>query len=271
MIDKQINFPNVKINIGLNIVAKRCDGYHDLQTVFYPVNFTDSLEIMPSEKFIFQNYGIKIDCEIEKNLCYKAYKLLQQDFNLPAVKFVLYKHVPYGSGLGGGSSDAAFTIKMLNDMFCLNLNDQQMIEYAGTLGADCAFFIKNKPVFAEGRGEIFTDIELSLKGKFLVLILPNIIVNTALAYSHCSPLKPDFNLADSIKLPISEWKNCIKNDFETTVFYEFPVLLEIKNYLYEKGAIFSQMSGSGSTIYGIFDFEPNNLQFPNCRIQVIEL
>ena len=270
MIDKQICFPNAKINIGLDIVRRRADGYHDISTLFYPINITDAMEIMPSDKFIFDNRGIKIDCEIEKNLCYKAYKMLKDDFNLPPVKFVLYKHIPFGSGLGAGSSDAAFTIKMLNDMFSLKLSVKQMLAYASQLGADCAFFIHNRPMIAEGTGNILHETKLNLLGKTLVLVLPPISVNTAKAYSQCKPAEPQYKLEDSIKLPIKQWKDRIKNDFEPTVFAENPMLAEIKQKLYERGAIFAQMSGSGSTMYGIFEEKPQ-VDFAGCKTEFIEL
>ncbi len=271
MIDKQINFPNAKINIGLDIIRKREDGYHDIRTIFYPIGITDAMEIMPSEKFIFKNTGIKIDCEVEKNLCYKAYMLLKEGFDLPPVKFVLHKHIPFGSGLGAGSSDAAFTIKMLNDMFSIGLSDEQMIAYASKIGADCAFFIKNRPTLAEGTGTIFSNINIDLTGKFLALALPNVSVNTAKAYGKCHPAEAEFKLEDSIKQPIENWKYFIKNDFEKTVFSEFPVLAEIKQYLYDSGAVFAQMSGSGSAMFGIFNSKPQKLKFSNSKIEIIEL
>lgn len=271
MIDKQINFPNAKINIGLDIVRKREDGYHDIRTIFYPINITDAMEIMPSDTFIFNNTGIKIDCEVEKNLCYKAYMLLKEDFDLPPVKFVLHKHIPFGSGLGAGSSDAAFTLKMLNDMFSLAISEEKMIDYASKLGADCAFFIKNKPTLAEGTGTIFSDVSLNLSGKYLALVLPKVSVNTAKAYGKCHPAEPKFKLEESAKLPIEQWKDYIKNDFEETVFSEFPVLAKIKQYLYDSGAQFAQMSGSGSAMFGIFEDKPLNLKLTDCKIEIIEL
>ena len=271
MIDKTISFPNAKINIGLDIVRRRTDGYHDISTIFYPINITDAMEIMPSDKFIFDNRGIKIDCEIEKNLCYKAYKMLKDDFDLPPVKFVLYKHIPFGSGLGAGSADAAFTIKMLNEMFSLKLSVEQMVAYASRLGADCAFFIHNRPMLAEGTGNILHETDLNLSGKTLVLVLPPISVNTAKAYAGCHPAEPQFHLEESIKLPLQQWKGRIKNDFESTVFSENPMLVEIKHKLYEKGAVFAQMSGSGSAMYGIFEEKPQNLVINDCKIEMIEL
>ncbi|MBO7480524.1 MAG: 4-(cytidine 5'-diphospho)-2-C-methyl-D-erythritol kinase [Bacteroidales bacterium] len=271
MIDKTISFPNAKINIGLDIVSRRSDGYHNICTVFYPINITDAMEIMPSDKFIFDNRGIKIDCEIEKNLCYKAYKMLKDDFDLPPVKFVLYKHIPFGSGLGAGSANAAFTIKMLNDMFSLKLSVEQMVAYASRLGADCAFFIHNRQMLANGTGNIFHETELCLKGKTLALVLPPISVNTAKAYANCHPAEPLFSLNDSVKLPMHQWKDRIKNDFEPTVFAENPMLSEIKRKLYANGAVFAQMSGSGSAMYGIFETKPQKFEIPNCKIEFIEL
>ncbi|MBO7134844.1 MAG: 4-(cytidine 5'-diphospho)-2-C-methyl-D-erythritol kinase [Bacteroidales bacterium] len=271
MIDKVICFPNAKINIGLDIVRRRSDGYHDIRTLFYPINITDAMEIMPSDEFVFDNRGIKIDCETEKNLCFKAYKMLKDDFDLPPVKFVLYKHIPFGSGLGAGSADAAFTIKMLNDMFSLKLSTEQMVAYASRLGADCAFFIHNRPMLAEGTGNIFHETGINLSGKVLVLAIPQISVNTARAYANCHPMEPEFKLEESLKLPLEQWKDRIKNDFEPTVFAQNPVLMEIKQKLYEDGAVFAQMSGSGSSIYGIFDAKPQKIEIPNCKNEIIEL
>jgi len=270
MTDKTICFPNAKINIGLDIVRRRSDGYHDIRTIFYPINITDAMEIMPSDEFIFDNHGIKIDCEVEKNLCYKAYKMLKDDFDLPPVKFVLYKHIPFGSGLGAGSSDAAFTIKMLNDMFSLKLSTEQMVDYASRLGADCAFFIHNKPMLAEGTGNIFHETQLNLSGKTLALVLPPISVNTAKAYAGCHPSEPEYKLEDSAMLPITQWKERIKNDFEKTVFAENPMLEEIKHKLYESGALFAQMSGSGSAMFGIFDSKPL-VNIKGCKVELIDL
>lgn len=257
MPDKMINFPNCKINLGLNIVGKRPDGYHNIETIFYPIRFFDALEILPAEEFSFVNKGIQIDCEIEDNLCYKAYKMLKDEFNLPPVKIVLCKRVPFGSGLGAGSANAAFVLTMLNEMFELNLSEVQLQKYASTLGADCAFFIKNHPCLAVGKGDEFSDIELNLSGYYLALCTPKIAVSTKLAYKNCIISQPETELSDIIKRPIGEWKHYLKNDFEKSVFAEIPELAQIKQNMYNHGAIYASMSGSGSAIYGIFDHKPD--------------
>jgi len=258
-----ICFPNIKINIGLDITSRRDDGYHNIETVFYPIQLNDILEILPSDKFELINEGIQIDCVVEKNLCYKAYNILNDQYKIPPVKIILYKNIPFGTGLGSGSSDAAHTLILLNKFFKLNLDEKALLHFASTLGADCAFFIKNKPVIASGVGNIFQEISLNLSGKYLLLCLPEVSVNTANAYKNCKPIIPEKSLAELIKLPIAEWKNNIKNDFENTVFTNFPVLRKIKDELYSKGAIYAQMSGSGSAIFGIFDEAPN-VELKNC-------
>jgi len=258
-----ICFPNIKINIGLDIISRRDDGYHNIETVFIPVPYNDILEILPSDKFELINEGIQIDCPVEKNLCYKAYKILEEQYKIPPVKIILYKNVPFGTGLGSGSSDAAHTLILLNKIFKLDLADETLLQIASTLGADCAFFIKNKPVIASGVGNIFKEINIDFAGKHLLLCLPDVSVNTANAYKNCKPSIQEKSLAELLKLPLSEWKNNIKNDFENTVFTDFPVLRKIKDELYKKGAIYAQMSGSGSAIFGIFDQAPN-VELKNC-------
>jgi 4-diphosphocytidyl-2-C-methyl-D-erythritol kinase len=259
-----ICFPNIKINIGLDIISKRADGYHNIETVFFPVPYYDILEVLPSSGFEFINKGLKIDCPVEKNLCYKAYKLLSDEYKINPVKIILYKNISFGTGLGAGSSDAAFTLKIINDLYSLNLSDDRLLELASSIGADCAFFIKNRPLLATGTGNIFTEVELQLKNKILVLCIPQISVNTASAYKNCNPGIPEKKLSELIKLPVSQWKNNIKNDFETVVFKEFPVLNNIKQCLYDKGAEYVQMSGSGSAIFGIFSDLPENLEIKEC-------
>ncbi|MDD3740814.1 MAG: 4-(cytidine 5'-diphospho)-2-C-methyl-D-erythritol kinase [Bacteroidales bacterium] len=260
-----ICFPNIKINIGLDIISKREDGYHNIETIFYPVGYNDILEILPSEKFELINKGIKVDCAIEKNLCYKAYKIMEENFNIPPIKIILYKNVPFGTGLGSGSSDAAHTLMLINNVFKLNLSEEKLLEYASQIGADCAFFIKNRPVIASGIGNIFNEILFDLSGKFLVLCFPDIKINTANAYKNCKPRIPEKNLEYLISQPLSQWKNTIKNDFEDTIFKDFPVLMEIKKELYKNGAVYAQMSGSGSAIYGIFESRPLKLNLTNCK------
>ncbi|MBQ6733151.1 MAG: 4-(cytidine 5'-diphospho)-2-C-methyl-D-erythritol kinase [Paludibacteraceae bacterium] len=245
---------NAKINIGLNVVSKRPDGYHNLETVFYPVDMCDYLEITPAtdDETTLQVKGIQVDSSMRDNLVYKAYMLLKQDFDIAAVNIVLEKNVPFGAGLGGGSSDAANTLKALNTMFSLGLTDEQLEQYAVRLGADCPFFIKNKPVYATGIGNEFHPIELDLSGYRIEVVKPDVNVSTAVAYRGIKPRPSDFNLLNINQLPLSEWKNCVKNDFEASVFPLFPEIKVLKEDMYRKGAVYAAMSGSGSAVFGIF-------------------
>jgi 4-diphosphocytidyl-2-C-methyl-D-erythritol kinase len=254
-----ILYPNAKINIGLNVVEKRADGYHNLETVFYPINLLDALEITTDEH---QADSVKLKVSGEAiagrpsdNLVMKACNLMRSMFpeKIERLSVHLHKHIPTGAGLGGGSSDAAFTIKALNEQFSLGMSVDQMEQLSAQLGADCPFFIKNQPVFAEGIGDIFTDIDIVLKGKTLVLVKPDISVSTADAYSLVSPHKPQQSLRESLRLPVEEWKNHVVNDFESSVFKKFPEIAAIKDRLYDLGALYASMSGSGSAVYGIFN------------------
>ena len=266
-----ITFPNAKINIGLNITEKRTDGYHNLETIFYPIDLCDSLEFIKNKDLKFQSSGLKIEGEPENNLILKAYKLLQEEFNLPNIDIHLHKAIPMGAGLGGGSADAAFMLKMLNDEFCLGLSSQELEQKAAKLGADCAFFIKNKPTLAKGIGNIFEPTTINLSGCHIVLIKPEVHVSTAEAYRGCKPQRWTTPLEMAIKRPISEWKNCIFNDFEKTVFIAHPELAEIKDMLYSKGAVYAAMSGSGSTIYGLFENTINDKFTTNIESQIYYL
>lgn len=247
-------YANAKINIGLNVVSKRPDGYHNLETVFYPVDMCDFLEITPATGDVttLQVKGIQVDSSMQDNLVYKAYTLLKQDFDIPAVDIVLEKNVPFGAGLGGGSSDAANTLKALNTMFSLGLSDAELEQYAVRLGADCPFFIKNKPVYATGIGNEFHPIELDLSGYRIEVVKPDVNVSTAMAYRGITPKPSEFNLLNLSQLPLSEWKNHVKNDFETSVFPQFPEIKALKEEMYSKGAVYAAMSGSGSAVFGIF-------------------
>ena len=251
-----ITYPNAKINLGLNIVEKRPDGYHNLETVFYPINLQDALEVNlreGEEEFSLKVSGVSIEGEPKDNLVVKAYRLLKKDYpNMPAIDIHMYKHIPTGAGLGGGSADAAFMIKLLNEKFKLNLSIEKMEEYAAILGADCAFFIQNKPVFASGIGNIFEPIQLSLKGYYLVLVKPDIFVSTKDAFAHITPKKPTQSLKEIIRMPVETWRATMKNDFEESVFQKFPEIAAIKDKLYDLGAIYASMSGSGSSVFGIF-------------------
>lgn len=251
-----ITYPNAKINLGLNITEKRPDGYHNLETVFYPINLQDALEVNRLEgngDYALKTSGTPIEGEPENNLVVKAYRLLKQEYpDLPAVDIHMYKHIPTGAGLGGGSADAAFMIKLLNEKFKLSLSIEKMEEYAARLGADCAFFIRNKPVFASGIGNIFEPIELSLKGYYLILVKPEIFVSTKDAFSHICPKQPEVSLKEIIRMPIETWRATMKNDFEDSVFLKFPEIAAIKDKLYDLGAVYAAMSGSGSSVFGIF-------------------
>lgn len=250
-----ICFPNAKINLGLHIVSKRPDGYHNIETVFYPVPLYDALEIVPSEtgETTFSQTGIPVDGSPGDNLVMKAFHLLKKDFDLPATAIYLRKQIPFGAGLGGGSADAAFMLKLLNDFAGLGLSVGQLEAYAGRLGADCPFFIRNKPVFAEGVGDIFTPVDVSLKGYYLVLVKPDIHVSTGEAYAGVSPRQPVSRLTETIRLPVEEWKNRIVNDFEEGIFDRYPAIGVIKQALYDQGAVYASMSGSGSSVFGIFE------------------
>lgn len=251
-----IAFPNVKINLGLSITEKRPDGYHNLETVFYPVALEDALEINPcndaATKFTLHQHGMEIAGNPEDNLVVKAYLLLDREFDLPPVEIHLFKHIPSGAGLGGGSSDAAFMLKLLNDQFNLHLTDHQLEAYAATLGADCAFFIKNQPTFAEGIGNVFSPVELSLKGYQIMIIKPDVFVSTREAFSNIRPRRPEHSVKEVIKRPVSEWRETLINDFEASVFPLHPVIGEIKEELYRQGAVYASMSGSGSSVFGLF-------------------
>jgi 4-diphosphocytidyl-2-C-methyl-D-erythritol kinase len=265
-----LTYPNAKINLGLNVVERRKDGYHNIETVFYPIGLSDILEVEPSETcqdYIFSSSGIELGGDPEDNLIVKAYRLLRSEYQFPAVDISLIKQIPFGAGLGGGSSDAAFMLKALNEMFELKITTKKLEKYAAMLGADCPVFIKNKPIFATGTGNVFTPIELSLNGYFLLLIKPDIHISTPEAYSLVNPEKPLLSLIDLIQRPVSEWKGSIKNDFEKSVFAKYPQIEAIKNKMYDMGAMYASMSGSGSSIYGIFQSTPEeNKLFDGCFI-----
>lgn len=258
-----IVYPNAKINIGLNVVARRPDGYHDLETVFYPIDLQDALEvhgIQEEEPMTGDGYQLKVGGTVlggvpDDNLVVRAYQLLRRDFpdRVQPVSIYLFKHVPTGAGLGGGSSDAAFMLKLLNGRFDLGLTTEQLEERAARIGADCAFFVRNTPVFAEGIGNVFSDIRLSLAGKTLVLVKPDVFVSTADAYRLVRPQRPEKSLKDLLAQPIEQWKDAVKNDFEASVFPKYPEIAAIKDRLYDLGAVYASMSGSGAAVYGIFN------------------
>ena len=254
-------YSNAKINLGLNIVEKREDGYHNIETVFYPINIKDALEFIPADKVGLSSSGIEIDCNLEDNLIIKAYRLLQADFDLPNLQFHIHKIIPFGAGLGGGSANAAATLLELNRFFQLNITETQLEEYASVIGSDCPFFIKNKSVFAEDRGEIFSNIDLDLSDYYILLIHPGFGVSTVDAYANICSKKTDISSKEIIKQPIESWKGNLINDFEKSVSQKYPILNDIKNKLYSEGALYASMSGSGSSIFGIFKKKPSEKEF----------
>jgi len=261
-------FANAKLNLGLFLTEKRTDGYHNLQTVFYPVKLYDVVELVDAEVTSIVIKGVDVPGKADENSCLKAFKQLQADFNLPNQQIVLLKNIPVGAGLGGGSADAAFLIKLINEKFELGLTMLQMQNHARTLGADCAFFIENKPVYAFARGDEFEDVQINLAAYYLVLVKPNIHVSTALAYADVKVKHPSISLKKLIHLPLREWRTTVFNDFELSVFAKYPQIDEIKTKLYAAGATFALMSGSGSSVFGIFeqpvhlpDLEKENLVF----------
>lgn len=260
-----IAFPNCKINLGLSIIAKRSDGYHTLETVFYPVHLQDMVEIVHSDnsqsEVQFSSTGLAIPGNDDQNLCVKAYQLLKKDFpQLPAIKMHLHKHIPMGAGLGGGSSDGTAVLKLINQQFNLGLNSNELINYAAQLGSDCPFFVYDSACHATGRGEILQPYACDLSNYKIALVHPGIHVSTAWAFSQLQPHAKEKSIAEIVAQPIEEWKTTLINDFEAPIFLAHPVLEEIKNELYIHGAIYASMSGSGSSLFGIF---PNNFIWPN--------
>lgn len=263
-----ILFPNAKINLGLAVIEKRPDGYHNIESVFVPIPLCDSLEIIPSKEFQFQTFGLTIEGKAEHNLCVKTYNLLKNDFNLPPVKIVLHKNIPMGAGLGGGSSDAAYSLMGLNNLFKLNLTNTQLINYAVAIGSDCAFFILNTPCFAEKKGEKLTPVNISFSNLYIKVIKTPAYISTAKAYQCVQPHTPTFSFKQIVEnKTIREWKNFLYNDFEKQAFIDYPVLEKKKEALYNEGALFASMTGSGSAIFGIFESQPAYDKNENfCRI-----
>lgn len=248
-------FPNCKINLGLNIIRKREDGYHDLETVFYPIAIKDALEAIRTgtEGIRFSSSGLIVAGNTGDNLCVKAYQLLKKDFpDLGGIEMHLHKQIPMGAGLGGGSADGAFALLLLDQLFSLELSQEQLIRYALQLGSDCPFFILNKPCFATGRGETMQPVALDLSAYRFVLINPGIHVSTAQAFAGIQPQVPATRIPDIVQLPIDQWKGLLVNDFEKNVTGAHPEIAAIKAELYQKGAIYASMTGSGSTVFGLF-------------------
>ena len=254
-----IVFPNAKINLGLQVTAKRPDGYHNIATIFYPIVCTDILEAVRADSFSFTTSGLSIDGGIEKNHCFKAYSLLQTDFNLPPVAIHLHKVIPMGAGLGGGSADGAFMLVLLNQLFQLKLSNEALASYALKIGSDCPFFIMNKAAYATGRGELLEPLEIpQLAGKKILLVNPGLHINTGWAFSQLQPKNNHPFLPEIIQQPLAQWKGRLQNDFAPIVFATNPELEIIQSKLYGAGALFAGMTGTGSTMFGIFDQIPGN-------------
>lgn len=263
-----ILFPNCKINLGLRILRKRSDGFHDLETIFYPVPLQDAVEIIqhshPRTDIEFSASGLKVDGNLSDNICVKAYQVLKKDFpQLPAVKMHLHKTVPMGAGLGGGSADGAFTLLLLNKKFNLGLSEEALLAYALQLGSDCPFFVRNTPCYATGRGEVLESVTLDLSPYKFILVNPQIHINTGWAFSQITPSAERPSLKAIIGQPVEEWKELLKNDFEEAVFAQHRSVKECKEALYEAGATYASMTGSGSTVFGLFKKEAEQLlDFP---------
>ena len=254
-----INFPNCKVNLGLHITEKRADGFHNIETVFYPVNWCDALEIVVggSELISIISSGLPVYGTTKDNIIFKAWKALTLKHNLPPIMVYLHKVLPMGAGLGGGSSDAAFFLKMANKQFNLGMSSQQLMEIAKNLGADCAFFIENTPVFAVGKGDEFSSVRVDLSAYKIVVVYPGINSNTKEAYEGVKPAKPARSVKDIVENePLQNWKNTLFNDFETSIFKKYPEIAKLKQNLYDQGAIYASLSGSGSAVFGIFNDKP---------------
>ncbi len=254
---------NFKINLSLSTISKRQDGYTEIETIMYPIHsqLCDIVEMIESKEFEFSNSGIVVDCPDEKNLCVKAFRLMQDRYNLPNVKLHLHKQIPFGAGLGAGSANATTVLKLCNSLFNIQLDNKKLEELAGELGSDTAFFVNNTPAIARGRGEELTPIEVDLKGYYILFVKPDIGVSTAEAYQGVTLHKSSISPEEALLEPIEKWQEVMYNDFEPSIFRKLPLLAEIKQDIYNHGAIFASMSGSGSTVYGIFKENPS-LTFP---------
>ncbi len=256
ILSAMIAFPNAKINLGLRILKKRSDGFHDIETCMYPIGWQDAVEIIEHGKLELSITGLEVPGDDKSNLCIRAYKLLQKGYGLPNAKIHLHKIIPFGAGLGGGSSDAAFVMKIASEIFQLFLDDDLLEEVAAELGSDCPFFIKNKPAIAGGKGNDLTILNFNPDGYYALVIYPNIRIGTALAYKNVIPSADGISIEEALSYPIAEWRNHLHNQFEDTIFPAFPLLQDIKEELYQQGAVYASMSGSGSAMFGLFKEAP---------------
>jgi len=269
-----IVFPNCKINLGLFVTEKRNDGFHNIETVFYPIGISDILEIVKTESdFEFSVSGINTNNLSDNNICVKAYQLLKEKYNIGHVKMHLHKKIPVGSGLGGGSSDAVHTLKVLDSLFDLKMTSDDFYSFARKLGSDCSFFVDNKPKLAFEKGDVFEPIDFSLKGLYLAVVVPPVGVSTADAYKNVKTFSQRESLRKIINLPLQDWQYELYNDFEYTVFEKFPQIATIKEKMYKSGAVYASMSGSGSSVYGFFADKPTLPKFKDCFVwqQVCEI
>lgn len=252
-----VSFPPCKINLGLRIIRKRSDGYHDLETCFLQIGWTDILEIVISDTFSFSSSGLLVSGSVADNLCVKAYELLRKDFALKPVSIHLHKVIPMGAGLGGGSSDAAHALNILNHIFNLHLSAEKLAEYAAQLGSDCSFFLHQQPMIGTGRGEVLHPVALNTQGLYVAIVKPSVHVSTAEAYQGVVPGSQKESIESVLALPVSQWRNKLINDFELSVMKQHPIIAEVKENLYRLGALYAAMSGSGSAVFGIFNKVPN--------------
>lgn len=255
-------FPNCKINIGLQVLSKRQDGYHNINTIFYPVPFCDVLEIVEDKRkksgqVTFTSSGLVVPGNAHDNLCIKAYNLMHKKHHLPAIKMHLHKLIPMGAGLGGGSSDAAFTLRLLNELFCIGETKPSLKRFAATLGSDCAFFLENNPMLGSGKGNILKKLQIDLKGSHLVILHPKIHISTAAAYANIKLSGKAIDYSKASQIPLRNWEKVFMNDFEGFAFKSFPEILELKQNLYQAGASYASMSGSGSSVFALSEKKLN--------------
>ncbi|MFN8135631.1 MAG: 4-(cytidine 5'-diphospho)-2-C-methyl-D-erythritol kinase [Bacteroidales bacterium] len=262
-----ITFPNCKINLGLWVTQRRTDGYHNIQTVMLPVPWCDVLEMVPAGKgqTTLTVTGTRVDSPIEKNLCFKAWQLMADNYGIPPVDIHLHKVIPTGAGLGGGSADASFALKLLNTLFHLQLSNEVLRSLAVQLGMDCPFFIENVPALSTGRGEFLTPVLLNLSGLHVLIVKPPVHVSTAAAFAGIRPLFRENSIHEITALPVQEWRKLLHNDFESTVMALYPEIGEIKNELYRNGALYAALSGSGSAVFGLFE-KPVSVEFAGCDV-----
>ncbi len=264
-----VTFPHAKINLGLSVLGKRPDGYHQIETVFYPITLTDILEIIPSDvpETTLELKGLNVEGPLGNNLCLRAYQVMAEQFRLPPVRIYLYKKIPPGAGLGGGSTDAAFTIRMLRALFHPDIPQEQLSRIAASVGSDCAFFLDDRPMLGTGRGECLEPVSVDLTGFRLMLVKPDISVSTAEAYAGVVPGPSATSLRELMSLAPDQWQSRLKNDFEETIFPKYPQIRRIKEILLSEGAVYASMTGSGSAVYGLFESStPDPSLFPGCFV-----